>query len=113
MGPKRRRFVRCATAARNTEGEGAEGREMVLGDVIGMEARALVGLDDLQALAVEPLVRTVAEVEVIEDAEFHGDPSHFPLLIEEWKSYRADLTALFSAAAASRPRPRSRASIRW
>src|SRR5258708_30895589 len=55
---------------------------MVLGDVIGVKARALVGLHDLQALAVEPLVRTVAEVEVIEDSEFHGNPSH-PLLFEE------------------------------
>jgi hypothetical protein len=45
---------------------------MVLGDVIGVEARALVGLHDLQALAIEPLVRTVAEVEMIEDAEFHA-----------------------------------------
>ena len=45
---------------------------MVLGDVIGVEARALVGLDDLQALAIELLVRTVTEVEVIEDAELHG-----------------------------------------
>ena len=45
---------------------------MVLGDVVGGEARALVGLHDLQALAVEALVRTVAEVEVIEDTEFHS-----------------------------------------
>ena len=51
----------------------AQRREMVLRDVIGVKARALVGLDDLQALAVEPLVRPVAEVEVIEDAEFHAE----------------------------------------
>src|SRR6266853_6546586 len=50
----------------------SERREMVLGDMIGVKARALVGLHDLQALAVEALVRTVAEVEVIEDAEFHA-----------------------------------------
>src|SRR5882762_6680920 len=61
----------------------AQRREMVLGDVVGGEARALVGLHDLQALAVEPLVRAAAEVEVVEDAEFHRGPCHFPLLFEE------------------------------
>ncbi len=45
---------------------------MVLGDVVGVEARALVGLDQLQALAVETLDRAPAQVEVIEDAEFHA-----------------------------------------
>src|SRR2546422_6633081 len=109
---------------------------MVLRDVIGVKARALVGFHDLQALAVEPLVRTVAEVEVIEDAEFHGGPCLFPLLFEEGCRRRrrgghaaniepprrfappllvqggeiSFVTAPFSVAAASLPPPRSRAS---
>ncbi len=45
---------------------------MVLGDVIRVKTRALVGLHDLQALAVETLDRAAAQIEVIEDAEFHA-----------------------------------------
>src|SRR5256885_2171356 len=51
---------------------------MVLGDVVRVKTRALVGLDDLEALAIELLVRAVAEVEVIEDAELHHGPIIFP-----------------------------------
>ena len=49
---------------------------MVLGDVIGVEARALVRLDNFEPLAVIARERTVILVQVIEDAEFHGDGSN-------------------------------------
>jgi len=45
---------------------------MVLGDVVGVEARALVGLDDLEPLAVIPVERAVVLVQVVEYAEFHA-----------------------------------------
>ncbi len=38
----------------------------------GIEARALIGLDDLEPLALKAVVRAIAQVELIEDAEFHA-----------------------------------------
>jgi hypothetical protein len=45
---------------------------MVLGDVVGVEARLLVGGNDLQPLGVIPIERPVVPVEVIEDAEIQA-----------------------------------------
>jgi hypothetical protein len=42
---------------------------MVLGDVVGVEARPLIRGDDLEALGVIARERRVVPVEVIEDAE--------------------------------------------
>src|SRR5437868_2783220 len=50
----------------------AEVGEVVLGDVIRVEPGALVGHDDLEPLAVIGRERTVALIQVIEDAELHG-----------------------------------------
>jgi hypothetical protein len=45
---------------------------MVLGDVIAIEAGALVSGDDLEAPGVIARERRVVPVEVIEDAEFQA-----------------------------------------
>ena len=44
---------------------------MVLGDVIGVEAGAVIGFDDLEAILVIIRQRRAGAVEMIEDAEFH------------------------------------------
>jgi hypothetical protein len=49
----------------------AERRGVMLGQVIGMEAGPVIGLDDLQPLLVVLCQRHVVAVEVIENAEFH------------------------------------------
>ena len=53
-------------------GRHAERREVMLGDVIGVEARAVEGFDHLQPLLVVVAQRQVVAVEVIEDAEFQA-----------------------------------------
>jgi hypothetical protein len=47
---------------------------MVLGQVVGMEAGAVIGLDEAQSIGVKLAERKTAAVEVIEDAEIdaHG-----------------------------------------
>jgi hypothetical protein len=50
----------------------AERRRVMLGGMIGVEAAAIVGLDDLQPLLIEHVERKVVAVEVVEDAEFHS-----------------------------------------
>jgi hypothetical protein len=49
---------------------------MVLGDVVGVEARLLVGGDDLEPLGVIAIERRVVPVEVVEDAELQGRLLH-------------------------------------
>src|SRR6476619_1794982 len=49
----------------------AERREMVLGDVVAVEAGALIGLDDFEASFVILVELHVAMVEVIKDADLH------------------------------------------
>src|SRR5436190_15589190 len=50
----------------------AEWRRVMLGDVIAVEARALVGLGDGQPVGVELTERHACVVDVIEDSEFHA-----------------------------------------
>ena len=45
---------------------------MVLGDVIGVKARAVVGLGDGEPVGVELRQRHAGVVDVIEDAKFHA-----------------------------------------
>ena len=45
---------------------------MVLGDVIAVEAAAIVGFHDLEAVVVELLQRQPVGVAVVEDSKFHG-----------------------------------------
>jgi hypothetical protein len=52
-------------------GRHAERRRMVLGEVVGVEPRALVGLRNLEAILVKVRQRTAIAVEMVEDAEFH------------------------------------------
>jgi hypothetical protein len=47
---------------------------MVLGAVIAVEARAVVGLDQLQPVLVVLRQRQVVAVDVIEDTEFQTHP---------------------------------------
>jgi hypothetical protein len=44
---------------------------MVLGDMIGVETQAIIGLDDLQPGLIVVAQRQIVAVEMIEDAEFH------------------------------------------
>ena len=44
---------------------------MVLGEMVGVEAGAVIGVDDRQPIGVEIGERAVAAVEIIEDAELH------------------------------------------
>ena len=44
---------------------------MVLREVIGIEASAIIGFDNLQAILVEVSERNALPVEVIENAEIH------------------------------------------
>jgi len=53
-------------------GREPERRRVVLGRVIGVEAAAIVGFDDLEPLLVEIVQREIIAVEVIENAEFHS-----------------------------------------
>ena len=48
-----------------------ERRAVMLGDVIGVEAGAVIGLDELQPRLVEIAQRLAAAVDMVEDAEFH------------------------------------------
>src|SRR3954463_14680489 len=57
----------------------AEGREMMLGNVIAEKPETLVGLRDLNAFFEKLLKRSSRTVNVIEDAKFHIQfPSRFP-----------------------------------
>ena len=47
----------------------------MLGDVIAVEARAVVGLGDGQPVGVELAERHARVVDVVEDAEFHAAPA--------------------------------------
>src|SRR5262249_32673858 len=49
----------------------AERRRMMLGEVIGIEGGAIIGLCDFEAVLVIVCERPRITVEVIEDAEFH------------------------------------------
>jgi hypothetical protein len=53
-------------------GRHAERREMMLGQVIGEKAGAIVGLDDAQPLLEIIAQRDIVAVEVVEDTEFHA-----------------------------------------
>ena len=57
-------------------GRHAERRRMVLGEVISVETRAVIGLGNLQAILVEVGERAARPVEMIEDAEFHSRLAH-------------------------------------
>ena len=46
----------------------------MLGEVIAVEAGAVVGLDQLQPVGVELAERHARVVHVVEHAEFHGAP---------------------------------------
>jgi hypothetical protein len=50
----------------------ADGRGVVLGQVIGVKAGAFVGFDELEARLVKFIQRQVIAVEMIKDAEFHA-----------------------------------------
>ena len=50
----------------------AERRLVVLGDVVAIEAAAIVGFDDLETVVVEFLQRHAARVDVVENSEFHA-----------------------------------------
>ena len=84
-GPNRSRRVRCATGGQEhaRRGRHAERRRMVLGEMIGVEARAIVGLGNPQAVLVVVRERAAVAVEMIEDAEFH-----YPLNDPRWRGYR-------------------------
>ncbi len=49
----------------------AEGRRVMLGDVVAEEAEPIIGLDDLEPRFVVVGKRQVRAVDVIEDTEFH------------------------------------------
>ena len=48
---------------------------MVLGEMIGVKARAVVSFGNLETIFVIVRQRSAGSVEVIEDAEFHDNPS--------------------------------------
>jgi hypothetical protein len=48
------------------------GRRVMLGDVIGVKTRAIVGFGDLEAVLVKIRQRRAGAIEVIENAEFHA-----------------------------------------
>jgi hypothetical protein len=50
----------------------AERRRVMLGGMIGVEAAAIVGFDDLQPFLIECVQRTIVAIEVVENAEFHS-----------------------------------------
>ena len=50
----------------------------MLGEVIGVEARAVVSLGDAQAIFVEVGKRSAIAIKVIEHTEFHAHP-RFPV----------------------------------
>src|SRR5437764_6847259 len=72
-GPNRSRLVRSATAARKNarRWRHAERRRVMLGDVIGVETGAIVGLGDLEAILVIVRERTAVAIEMIKDTELH------------------------------------------
>ena len=85
--------MRCVAAARKTLGDGAvaERRAVVLGQVVGVEARVLVALDEREALLELLADRQPAErqaprtrrraaglVDVVEDPELHLLPPSRP-----------------------------------
>ena len=61
---------------------------MVLGDVVGVEPRLLVGGDDFEPLGVIPIERPVVPVEVVEDAEVQTYSSFWStsLTVEKMRS---------------------------
>ena len=50
----------------------AQRRRVMLGGMIGIEAAAIVGFDDLQSFLIECVQRTIVAIEVVENAEFHS-----------------------------------------
>ena len=61
-------------------GRHAERRRVMLGQVIGVEARALVELDQAQPLVELPAEIGAGAVHVVEDAELHPFPPFSPML---------------------------------
>src|SRR5262245_50587813 len=53
----------------------AEWRRVMFGGVIGVEAAAIVGFDNLQSLLIERVEGTVVAIEVVESADFHSASS--------------------------------------
>ena len=69
-----RRALRQRREDQRGGGGGAEWRRVVLGDVIAVEAGAIVGLGDGQPLGVKLAKRHARVVDMVEDAEFHALP---------------------------------------
>ena len=61
----------------------------MLGHVVGVEAQAVVALDELQSRLVEIRQREVAAVEVVEDAEFQrSSPGRSAVLLQQGFQFR-------------------------
>ena len=69
-----RRALRQRCEDQRRRGGGAERRRVMFGDVIAVEAGAIVSLGDGQPLGVELAERHARVVDVVEDAEFHAPP---------------------------------------
>src|SRR5262249_49710756 len=69
--PKPRRALRHGGKEHARRGRHPERRRMVLGKMIGVESRAIVGLCNFQAILVIIRERAAVTVEVVEDTEFH------------------------------------------
>src|SRR5712691_12842654 len=73
-------------------GGAAERRRVVLGDVVAIDAAAIIGFDQLEPIGVERAKRSAPIVHVIEHAEFHeasrrvdhGPPPPIAALRLEW-----------------------------
>ena len=63
--------LRDAGEVDGRRGGKAERRLVMLGDVVAVEATAIVGFDDLETVVVEFLQRHAARVDVVENSEFH------------------------------------------
>src|SRR5262245_6062119 len=69
--PKSCRALRHGGKEHARRGRHAERRRVVLGEMISVEPRAIVGLCDFQAILVIVRERAAMTIEVIEDTEFH------------------------------------------
>ena len=56
---------------------------MVFGEMIGVEAGAIVGFGDFQAVFIEVRQRRAGAIEMIENSEFHFKPRHCELHASE------------------------------